>query len=65
MGAGIVLTVTLAVVKQPDDNVYVTLHVPVPTPFTMPVLLPTVAIVGQVIVHVPDGAVLPSVVVLP
>jgi hypothetical protein len=47
------LTVTLDTAKQPPPLLYVILAVPAATPFTTPVLIPTVALVAALLVHVP------------
>ncbi len=44
IGKGVVLIVTIAVMIQPVDKVYVTTSVPAATPVTTPVLEPTVAL---------------------
>jgi hypothetical protein len=56
IAAGCVLTVTVAVEKQPPDNVYVITAVPALTPVTTPVDEPTVATPVLPLVQVPpDG----------
>jgi hypothetical protein len=64
MDAGSAFTVTSAALVQPD-NVYVTIAVPLDTPLTMPVLLPTDAIPSADELHVPLDGVLAKVVVVP
>ena len=47
------LTVTLVVIRQPVGKVKVTISVPDPTPFTIPLEEPIVATPGVPLVHVP------------
>jgi hypothetical protein len=57
--------VITVVVKQPALSEYVTVQVPPPIPVTTPVVGLTVAIVGQVIDHVPPGVEFVKVIVDP
>lgn len=63
--AGVVLTVTTTVAKQPPPNVYVIVGVPAATPVTIPEELPTVASARLLLVHVPPETALVNVVVNP
>ena len=62
--AGSAFIVTSAVLVQPDD-VYVSSAVPLATPLTIPVVLPTEATPTVDELHVPAVGVLPRVVVAP
>ena len=53
IAAGALLTVTGLVTKQPDELVNVMFAVPMPEPVTMPVPLPTLAILPLLLLHVP------------
>ena len=58
IGAGVGLTVTGAITKQPVGTVYVMLGMPVATPVTTPVPEPTVAKAGLLLLHTPPAGVL-------
>ena len=62
---GELLTVSTDTVLQPEPSVYVTLVVPMVTPVAIPVLEPIVAIVEEVVLHVPPVTLLPNAVVKP
>src|ERR1043165_6424825 len=64
MGAGVAVTVTIAMALQPA-TVYKIVAVPGLIPVTMPVEEPTVPIVGVALLHVPPEVELESVVVKP
>jgi hypothetical protein len=64
MPAGSAFTVTVTEVLQPAPTEYVITVVPGSKPLTIPVL-PTVAIVGALLLQVPPGTMSESVVVLP
>ena len=65
IAAGTGFTVTIFMALQPVDSEYVTVAVPESTPLTWPVAGLTVAIAGALLVQVPPGTLLPSVVVPP
>ena len=66
---GVGSTVNVMVVKQPDGNVYVIVAVPgagvADTPVTTPVPIPTLAVAGALLVHVPPAVGCVRVVVSP
>jgi hypothetical protein len=63
MTAGVGLTVTTLVAKQPVDRLYVMALVPAATPLTVPVPEPTVAMPVALLLHVPPPVALARVVV--
>ena len=65
MGAGDGLTVTVAVIKQPEGTVYVITAVPVLMPETIPEEVPTVATEGLLLLQLPLAASSLNVVVPP
>jgi hypothetical protein len=65
MAAGKVFTVTVAVIWQPVDNVYVTTQVPADTPVTTPDAGSIVSIEAQALLQPPPAGVLLNVVVSP
>ncbi len=62
---GVGLTVIAFVRIQPVDPVYVIVAVPAEIPVTTPVVLPTVATPGALLVHVPPGVASVNVIVEP
>jgi hypothetical protein len=51
-------TVTVAVALQPVESVYVIVAAPADTPVTTPVVKPTLAVLGLLLLHVPPVEVL-------
>jgi len=56
IATGALLTVTGLVTKQPDELVKVMLAVPTPEPVTVPLTLPTLAILLLLLLHVPPAS---------
>lgn len=65
MAGGVALMVSVAVLVQPDSEVYVITGLPDPDVVTMPVAEPTAATAGLLLTHVPPDGVAVSVVVTP
>ena len=64
-GAGVVLTVTVMPVEQPVGIVYLIIAMPGVTPVTTPVLKPTVAMAGVLLLQVPPGIASLTVIAVP
>ena len=62
IGAGAGPTVTVIVAEQPADVIYVMVNVHAATPVTIPVVKPTVATDGLLLLHVPPPTSLSAVV---